>query len=124
MARCRNQVNLLIYEKHAHYAAQMLKKLTVFPGRHLDHQTTRTRTRRSKQVVYQRNDPNITVYIGNTPGLNKHNFEGQGHLYLVYGKNCLPSRLARSSELTYASHGINPEIFDRTGRHLLPVVEP
>ncbi|KAI1200967.1 hypothetical protein F5X97DRAFT_291784 [Nemania serpens] len=81
--------------------------------RHVDHDTTRTRSRSGRRLV--RTDPHITVYLSQTDA----RFELEGHLFLTYDPRKLPQkvpkRLATRRELRY-HRGLNPELYQRVPR--------
>jgi hypothetical protein len=52
-------------------------------------------------------DPHITVYTG----LNEVKMK-QGHIYLVYNEEQVPSRMMHKSERRMPRNGNNPELFD------------
>ncbi|KAL3418661.1 hypothetical protein PVAG01_10377 [Phlyctema vagabunda] len=89
--------------------------------RHVDHDTTRTRSRGGRRMV--RTDPHITVYLSSDP----RRFEYEGHLFLVYDRHHagkVPKRMAERREMRN-HRGSNPELWayrtDRqvTFRHML-----
>ena len=92
----------------------MLLSLTL--RRSLDHSTTRVRTP-GGDWVRVRTDPQVTVYVGFESPIKKY-YTGHGHIYIVYGSNGLPVRLAHSDELQFVEGlKMNPKIWDRGRRH-------
>ncbi|KAK4211054.1 hypothetical protein QBC37DRAFT_20807 [Rhypophila decipiens] len=89
--------------------------------RHVDHDTTRTRTRGGRRTV--RTDPHLTVYMSTTSSA----YEYEGHLFLVYRSSMLgrgskvPKRLAGRRDLRY-HRGPNPELWYSDRRSRNPVI--
>ncbi|KAI1806202.1 hypothetical protein F4811DRAFT_512226 [Daldinia bambusicola] len=76
--------------------------------RHVDHDTTRTRTRSGRRRA-ARTDPHLTVFLSRTGEY----YEYEGHLFLVYDRSLpgkVPKRMAERQDLRL-HRGPNPELW-------------
>ncbi|KAI0382514.1 hypothetical protein F5Y04DRAFT_252840 [Hypomontagnella monticulosa] len=76
--------------------------------RHVDHDTTRTRSRSGRRMV--RTDPHLTVYMSRAAGY----YEYEGHLFIVYDRRQrgkVPKRLAERRDQRLHL-GSNPELWN------------
>lgn len=76
-------------------------------ARHVDHDTTRTRSRGGRRMV--RTDPHVTVYLSS----HESGYEYEGHLFIVYDRResgKVPKRMAERRDLRY-HRGSNPELW-------------